>query len=367
MMIAEERRRLLVVDDDPLVRQTLARCLRDDCDVTTVPSGETAIKAFEDDNFPVVVLDLRMEGISGLETLRLLKERQPAPSVIILTAHESMETAISAVNLGAFNYLTKPFDRNHLRNVVRQGFEAYGRQSIREEEMREKLVGVHDSFFSILCHEFNTPLNGIIGFSELLSEALADPEHAAWAKEIGTAGDRLHELLMEMVDYISVSHLATSGVQNDFVPKDLLQPLKRIFESKNVRLEIFQEDPVSLRGPSRAVFILVRQLAKMVARVASGVQVTIRTRDVSFDASEMLIEVRAIDGFPGEKHKLGVEDLFRPYYVDPINELPDIEVELAAFRKIAQYAGGKLETRRDSKGRVDFWVSVPVRISTVAK
>jgi len=359
MKIAGEHRRLLVVDDDPVVRKTLTLCLRDDYDVTAVESGESAIEAFKIQSFPVVVLDLRMEGISGIETLKRLRTRHEPPSVIILTAHGSMESAISAVNLGAFNYLTKPFDRTHLLQIVEQGYEAYARQHARDEEMRERLSGIHDAFFANLCHEFNTPLNGIIGFSELLADAADDPEHRAWAREISVSGDRLHELLMEMMDYISVSHLAVTGADDAFVPHELIQPLKKSFGAKNIRVEINRSDSRAVRGPSKAVFILARQLAKMVARNSSAIQITVRTDDLTVADPHIHLAVSAITGKEGTALADPIrllpystrEDAFAP---------PSLELELATLRKIAEYAGGIVECRQTAMGDVHFSVRIPV-------
>lgn len=361
MKLAGAHRRLLVVDDDPVVRKTLALCLSDDYDVTTVSSGESAIEVFENQEFPVVVLDLRMGGISGIETLKRLKERQEPPSVIILTAHGSMETAISAVNLGAFNYLTKPFDRAHLLQVVGQGYEAYSRQHVREQETRERLNGIHDAFFAHLCHEFNTPLNGIIGFSELLAESVTDSEHAAWAREISVSGDRLHEILMEMVDYISVSHLAASGVEEEFIPHQLIHSLKQTFHAKNVRVEINSGDSRSVRGPSKAVFILARQLAKMVARSSSALQINVRTDDRSAEDPQIHLTVSAVGSIEKGSDPIDDAKLLQPYRVHEDSfHLPNLELELATLRKIAEYAGGVVECRRTLKGEAHFAVRIPV-------
>ena len=227
-MIAErQHRKLLVVDDEPLVRQTLSYCLEDEYDVVAVASGEEAIEASKREAFPVVILDLCMEGISGIETLKHLKKIHESQNVIILTAYESTESAISALNLGAFNYLTKPFERKHLKEVISHGFAVYDQQSLRKQDMQQRLMNVHDAFFSLLCHEFNTPLNIILGYSELLQDNLKNPEHKAWVKDIKDSGAHLHDILMEIVDYIGASHAATAGIHTPFVPEVLLLKIVR--------------------------------------------------------------------------------------------------------------------------------------------
>jgi len=265
-MIAEaSHRKLLVVDDEPLVRQTLSLCLKDDYDVTAVASGEEAIDASLKETYPVVILDLCMEGISGIETLKRLKKIQDLQNVIILTAYESMESAISALNHGAFNYLTKPFERNHLKSVISRGFEAYDQRVFRKREMHDRLMSVHDSFFSLLCHEFNTPLNIILGFSDLLSQGVQNREHASWAKEVQRAGEHLHDILMEIVDYIGAAHLADAGLSDEFVPEKLFALLPRNFEDRSISLVIEDADSLKqkLKGPSGAISMIARKLVSM--------------------------------------------------------------------------------------------------------
>ncbi len=107
------------------MRETLNLCFRSQYEVTAVSSGEEAIEASKRESFPVVLLDLRMDGLSGIETLRRLRQLGQPQNVIILTAYESMESAISALNLGAFKYVTKPFQPDRLREIVSRGFEDY--------------------------------------------------------------------------------------------------------------------------------------------------------------------------------------------------------------------------------------------------
>jgi CheY-like chemotaxis protein len=222
-MIAERpHRKVLVVDDEPLVRETLDYCLNDEYDITAAASGEEAIELSKQEDFPVVLLDLRMDGISGLETLRRLKQLHAMQNVVILTAYESTESAIEALNLGAYSYLTKPFRQNRLKEVISKGIQDYDQNTRRTREMQQRLMGVHDNFLSLLCHEFNTPLTSILGFSELLSEVDLDEEQKAWVHNIQNSGSHLHDILMEIVDYIGASHLASEGVKEDFTLRNVL-------------------------------------------------------------------------------------------------------------------------------------------------
>lgn len=367
-MVSERRsRKLLVVDDEPLVRQALAFVLQDEYDVVTVGSGEEALVASEKEAFPVVILDLCMEGLSGIETLRRLKEIRAAQNVIILTAYESMDTAISALNLGAFNYLTKPFERAHLKRVISQGFDLYEKQSARTEDMRQRLMGVHDTFFSLLCHEFNTPLNIILGFAELLKKERDDPDYLTWVEHIRESGEHLHDILMEIVDYTAASHLAYAGVEKPFVPRGLLQPLIREFQDKGVAILIEDEREAdgSIIGPSEAVFMMVKKMLRMAAQRSKNVKVAVSIQ--RRDGPHLRIAVSGTRIFLSSTGGDEMRRLFEPYESPFRNGATggaaSLGLELATCRKIAEYAHSSVDAVFDRNDELELVASVPVRLA----
>lgn len=108
--------RILVVDDEMSLRNLIAEVLTDDgYHVTTAESGEQAMSLFLEEPFPLVITDVRMEGMSGLDLLKKLKEINMDVQVVIITSHASLESAVSALRQGAFDYLVKPF--NELEDI----------------------------------------------------------------------------------------------------------------------------------------------------------------------------------------------------------------------------------------------------------
>jgi CheY-like chemotaxis protein len=368
-MIAEPpRRKLLVVDDEPLVRQTLKYCLEDRYDVISVASGEEAIAASQREDFPVVILDLCMQGLSGLETLKRLKEIRETQNVIILTAYQSMESAITALNLGAFNYLTKPFDRANLREVIARGFEVYDQQIYRGRDLRHRLMSVHDTFFSLLCHEFNTPLNVILGFGEMLGDHVADPEHRAWVEEIKKSGHHLHEVLMEIVDYIGASSLADAGMEKDFQLGTLFADIAAAFRDQEVEV-LFPESPLlgwNLHGPAHSVQVIARKLVRMASHKSSRVFLSVQLE--SLDESSCARLRIEVTGTGISRSQLGgkdLEQLFQPYQFtvdDGAGQRASLGLELATCRKIAEYAKGSVSGFFNSRGELGIAAEVGVKI-----
>src|SRR4051812_17511038 len=115
---------LLIVDDDEQLRQTLVRRFqRQGMNVTSASSGEEALAQIAQTRCDVALLDLHMPGMTGIELLGQLKERQPELEAIMLTAHGSIETAIMAMKRGAYDYLTKPFHLPELEIHIQKAFE----------------------------------------------------------------------------------------------------------------------------------------------------------------------------------------------------------------------------------------------------
>ena len=102
---------ILVVDDEMSIRSVLAQVLeKDGYAVTAAASGEEALEFLEQKSFALVVSDIKMPGINGLELLKITKERYPDMQVIIITSFASLETALEALRNGAYDYLLKPFE-----------------------------------------------------------------------------------------------------------------------------------------------------------------------------------------------------------------------------------------------------------------
>jgi len=129
---------VLVVDDEDDFRETFVKRLkRRNLDVSGVGSGEKALELLDENPFDVVILDVKMPGMDGVDVLREIKKKRPLTEVIMLTGHASVESGIEGMKLGAFDYIMKPADIDELMDKMRQ---AYERKSIHEEKIRQAKV-----------------------------------------------------------------------------------------------------------------------------------------------------------------------------------------------------------------------------------
>lgn len=116
--------KILIVDDELLVRNFLADTLkRKNFDVTTAESGTKAINLIKDTTFDLIITDMKMPDMTGVDVLKKAKELTPSAIVVIITAFGSIENAVDAMRLGAFNYLVKPFSPDTIEAVIEKAQE----------------------------------------------------------------------------------------------------------------------------------------------------------------------------------------------------------------------------------------------------
>jgi DNA-binding NtrC family response regulator len=131
---------VLLVDDEPEFLETLVKRLRKrKLNATGARSGEEALEVMRTEPVDVVVLDVKMPGMDGIETLREIKKIRPLVEVIMLTGHANMEVAITGMELGAFDYLMKPMDIDELLYKLQDAFKKKSLQEQKIDVVKEEM------------------------------------------------------------------------------------------------------------------------------------------------------------------------------------------------------------------------------------
>ncbi len=126
IMEGQEKKKILVVDDELLILRIISDILsKEGYEVRTAVSYQNALKLLEEDSFDVVLTDIRMPEKSGIDLLTHIREINTDIPVILMTGYASLETAVTAVKEGAYDYLTKPLDFNKLKRVIQQSIEKF--------------------------------------------------------------------------------------------------------------------------------------------------------------------------------------------------------------------------------------------------
>jgi len=134
------RKKILIADDEQSVRELMIELLSDEYDLITADKGDKAWEIIEKENVDLALLDLRMPGMTGIEIMEKINQNAIHTAVIVITADKNIQTAVKAIKLGAFDYVTKPFDNEKIMVLIRNALEKVTMQS-EIDELRSEVKG----------------------------------------------------------------------------------------------------------------------------------------------------------------------------------------------------------------------------------
>ena len=178
-MITDSPRQILVVDDEPNLRRVLgAQLSRDGYEVHAVADGKAALRILQEQYIDVVITDLRMPELDGLELMRRALALEPELPVVIITAHGTVDNAVEALKSGAFDYITKPFDQNEVRNVVRKALRT---RALAANEARQEAELPPGARYGIIGH--SRPIEEL---RQVIDRVADTPSSVIITGEVGT-------------------------------------------------------------------------------------------------------------------------------------------------------------------------------------
>jgi signal transduction histidine kinase len=252
--------RILVVDDENGPRQALRMLLKEDYEVEIAESGPDALLRLEEGPFDLVITDLRMPRVSGVELLRQVKLGYPDTEVIILTGFGQLRTAMKAVEYGAFAYLEKPFNNDVMLKQVRSALAK--RRSEVERRQFEQLALEANRFDMVgrivsgMLHDLGTPLSIISSNIELMLVKIDDPASTERLKHMFTQVHHCSDIVRATMGFLRQRTEQMGPINvNEIVDICLKvgQPLLRR-QSVEVRSELGVDLPLCWGD-----FVLIRQ------------------------------------------------------------------------------------------------------------
>ena len=210
--MTSQHKKVLLVDDEPKLIAALRRRLSLDFNIVTANGGPEALEMIDKDpDIAVIVADMQMPVMNGIELLRAVKTRAPSIRRLMLTGNSDQDTAIAAVNEGGvMRFFRKPCDNDELKAALRQALDEYAFQSadnVIEEALHPAVDSAdhaRDAFLSVMNHELRTPLNHIVGFARLLEQenGLAETDNAVeFVKHIRGSGEQVLNVLDRILEF----------------------------------------------------------------------------------------------------------------------------------------------------------------------
>ena len=322
---------LLLVDDEEYFRQTLAKRLsKRGMTTEQVGTGEACLTVLEKKSPDVILLDVKMPGMNGIETLHQIKKTAPHTEVILLTGHTDARDGVEGIKAGAFDYLSKPVELEHLISKIYQAYEKIQREEERRKEaeyraeMAKQMVATErlaalGTLAAGVAHEINNPL-AIMGESAgwmgqlLKKEELAGMPHkrdfelalGKIEKSIERAGRITHHLLGLVRKEASVF----SEVDLKTLLEEAVGLIQRDARNKEIEIVVPTDSPACViwSDPYPLRQVLINLLTNAVQATGAGGQVILRLEDLAEEI--MLIVADTGQGIPKEN----MEKIFEPFF-----------------------------------------------------
>lgn len=332
---------ILVVDDEMGPRESLKMILNPYYNVYTADRGAQAVEMLRQFPVDLVTLDLKMPGFSGINVLEKVKQHDPDIEAIIITGYGSLDTAIEGLRLGAFDYISKPFDVNHILALVHRGLE--------RRNAKAQLRRVKSDFLSNISHELRTPLSVVVGFVYLLLNQVIGKLTEEQQKVLETVYRNSEELL-ELIDNVLWMTSLNAGDANatpeKFDARDIVNETMKRYDKTirekglrlNVQLGTADIPLVSDRAKVERVFHNVfNNAVKFTSEgeISVKVQPSAHRDNVDFEIMDTGVGI--------EQSK--IDSIFEPFHQADNSmqrSYSGLGIGLTVARRMAELIGGKL-------------------------
>jgi two-component system, NtrC family, sensor kinase len=369
--------RVLLVDDEIDFLSSLAQRLElRGLPVLTASSGAEALEILDREPRDVVVLDVRMPGMDGIETLRRIKDRHPQVQVVMLTGHADLESSIEGMRFGFFDYLTKPVKLAQLVEKIdeafsrRRGEEVAGRETF-TDKLQEHMI-VADRLASLgelaasIAHEINNPLAVIseaagwlrsrADCDELSAEELRASLGRALDK-IESAVDRAARISRNFLHFARAPDAVVRATDLGALASEVRELMWRAAAADNNEVVVTRAEGADLTvetDPYQLRQVLLNLVTNAVQAVAHGGRV-----EIAVDGARDQVTMAVIDDGPGipDEH---IERIFEPFFTTK-EAGHGTGLGLSVSRGIVEKLGGRIEVESRPGAGCTFRVVVPRR------
>lgn len=273
-----ETLKLLVCDDEMGMRKGVARALRDfsvdlpDVDETVrfeidqAETGEETLEKIGADPPQILLLDLKLPGISGLDVLEELHKKDVETLTVMITAYASIETAVRATKQGAYDFLAKPFTPTELKNTVTKAAKhlMVARQA---RKLAQEKRQVRFQFISVLAHELKAPINAVEGYLNVLRDGTVNDNPEAVAQVVRRSIDRIRGMRKMIDDLLDLTRIESGQKKREIQRVDVRELAQRAVETmapdaqaRNIAIELKAEGDLSLWADSGEIEIILNNL-----------------------------------------------------------------------------------------------------------
>jgi signal transduction histidine kinase len=354
---------ILIVDDEMGPRESLKMILNPYYNVHLAERGAQAVEMLKEIPIDLVTVDLKMPGFSGINVLERVKQHDPDIEAIIITGYGSLDTAIEGLRLGAFDYISKPFDVNHILSLVRRGLD--------RRNAKARLRQVKSDFLSNISHELRTPLSVVVGFVYLLLNQVIGKLSEEQQKVLETVYRNSEELL-ELIDNVLWMTSLNAGDANAAIEKfdareavnEATKRYEKTIREKGLALNMeVAEGQISIVSDRAKVERIFQNVFNNAVKFTSQGEITVKVRP---SADRNSVEIEITDTGTGIDESK-IDSIFEPFH-QADNSIQraysGLGLGLTVSRRMAELIGGKLEISSKANVGTRVTMSFPSQAST---
>jgi signal transduction histidine kinase len=317
--------KILLIEDEQDVRESYLDMLSFmGFAVDTAENGLDGLEKLNKANYEIVVTDLNMPVMDGLETLRRIKMKSSSIEVIVITGFATIENAISAMKQGAFDYFTKPVSMEHVRIVLNKCIQKINarRENQQLRDLNTQLTELNDlksKFITITNHELRTPLAVLKGYLDLLGMELngsAGPEVKEYYSILSTTLNEMIDMIENMHDLSNYGKIFTLKNRMVFdaneLASEIYREVKALFDKRNIKLALKTSgDEAQISAEKTMIKRVLRELVQNALKfTGEDGQVVITVKNIKLKNQVFIMVSDTGIGIPHDKIAL----IFEPFY-----------------------------------------------------
>jgi len=231
MTIEDGLLRVLIIDDEPVVLDSCTEILRDEgVTIATAPDGQLGLSLVKEFRPDLVLVDLKMPGLSGIEVLAAITDLDPTVVTVVITGYATVDTAIEAMKSGAYDFIPKPFTPGQLRLIVARSLEKR-RLVLETIALRREKEMLRENFAAIVSHELKSPLSAVQQNLYVLSLQLADTIDDSQKQRLDRMQARIGDLLSMVDTWLRGVTSDLNGIRDRFGLLPIAVPISKAVES----------------------------------------------------------------------------------------------------------------------------------------
>ncbi|MBU1194879.1 MAG: response regulator [Proteobacteria bacterium] len=366
---------ILLVDDEDGFREAIGKRLtKRGLSVSQAPDGMTGLEMLEKTPVDVVILDVKMPGLSGIDTLREIKRRHAHIQIILLTGNAAITDGIAGIKAGAFDYLTKPVEIDHLLNKIQQaaGIIRMEQEKQKEAEYRDRLekkmidtdrLAALGTMSTGVAHEINNPLAIISEATGVIKQMTLLPEMDSFSRKtamltaiekIENSIKRARKITLQLLGHVKKQESQIGKLNLKDLLQETLSLLQKELEDKNIKIHWeLETDATTIESDTYQIRqVLINLLSNAIHAVGQKGIITLSCRH---DNNGILMGVKD-DGIGISPKNIG--KIFDPFFTTKSFD-EGTGLGLFVAHKIIQTLGGEIRVESTPGKGSCFYVRLP--------